>query len=310
MAVRGILRPGEICIRVMDMEKARCHYGDIMGLHEVMQDEVGQVYYKAWDEWDHHSVILRLADRPGADYFAFKVHRDADLDDLAAKIEAFGIGVEHIDAGVYPKSGRRIQFKLPTGHTMQLYAEKEQLGNTMGTLNPGVIPDDDVIRGVGTPALDHLLFGGQDIDANLKLFTEVFEFDLVEQLVDADSQMKLAIFLSCSNKPHDVAFVRQPEDDKFHHASFRLESAMDVVRAADRLGKFRVPVDVGPNRHGVTRGATIYFFDPSGNRNEVFAEGYVRYPDIPTLTWDTTELGAATFSQDFTPRQSFLEVLT
>jgi catechol 2,3-dioxygenase len=26
-----------------------------------------------------------------------------------------------------------------------------------------------------------------------------------------------------------------------------------------------------PARHGITRGTTIYFFDPAGNRNEVFA---------------------------------------
>lgn len=309
MAVRGILRPGEVAIRVMDLAKARKHYGEILGLHETL-DEGDKVYYKAWDEWDHHSVVIREADHPGIDHFAFKVYRDADLDDFASKIDDFGIAVEHIDAGVYPKSGRRIAFVLPTGHHMHLYAEKEQLGNTMGTHNPGVIPDDGVVRGVETPGLDHILLGGRDIEKNLALFTQVFEFDLVEQLIDAESKTKLAIFLSCSNKPHDVAFVLQPEDNKFHHCSFRLESAADVVKAADRLGHYRVPVDVGPNRHGVTRGATIYFFDPSGNRNEVFAEGYIRYPDIPTLTWDTDDLGHATFSQDNTPRPSFLEVLT
>ena len=57
-------------------------------------------------------------------------------------------------------------------------------------------------------------------------------------------------------------------------------------------------------------GATIYFFDPSGNRNEVFTGGYVHYPDTPTLTWDTSALGAAAFSQDNTPRESFFTVLT
>ena len=83
-----------------------------------------------------------------------------------------------------------------------------------------------------------------------------------------------------------------------------------MIKAADRFGKYRVPIDVGPNRHGITRGATIYFFDPSGNRNEVFAEGYIHYPDTPLLTWDTTQAGPAQFSQDNTPRDSFLQVLT
>lgn len=310
MALRGILRLGEVALRVMDMDEARQHYGQRVGLHEVMTDAEGKVYYKAWDEHDHHSIVLRQADRPGMDYFAFKVYDDATLTDLEAKVRAFGLQVERIEAGLYPKSGRRIQFVLPSGHVMQLYAHKEQTGNTLGTLNPGVMPDEGVIRGFRVNRLDHALLGGTQIDENARLFREVFEFDLSERLIDVDNKMSLALFLSCSTKPHDIAFVLQPEPNRFHHVSFLLESVTDVIHAADLIGKYRIPVDVGPNRHGVTRGATIYFFDPSGNRNEVFSGGYVHYPDTPTLTWDTSELGAATFSQDNVPRESFLTVLT
>lgn len=310
MAIRGVLRAGEVAIRVLDMKSARQHYGDRMGLHEVMTDPQGRVYFKAWDEFDHHCIVLREADSAGMDYFAFKVYDDATLTVLEQRLTDFGINVGRIEAGFYPKSGRRLQFVLPTGHTMQLYAEKEQVGNSLGVLNPGVLPDEGVIRGFNINRLDHLLLGGVNIDENVKLFTEVFDFDLSEKLIHHETKQSLAVFLTCSTKPHDVAFVLQPQQNKFHHVSFLLESAHDVMKAADKIGKYRIPVDVGPNRHGVTRGATIYFFDPSGNRNEVFAEGYVHYPDSPTLVWDTTELGKATFSQDNTPRESFLTVLT
>ncbi len=310
MSLRGVLRAGEVCIRVMDMKKARNHYGYHLGLHEVMEDAEGKVYFKCWDEHDHHSIVLRPADRPGMDYCAYKVYDDATLSEYEVKLKAFGLDVKRIDAGVYPKSGRRIEFVLPSGHTMQLYAHKEQIGNTMGTLNPGVIPEEGVVRGLAINRLDHMLLGGGNIDECARLFMEVFDFDLSEKLVAAENGMSLAVFLTCSTKPHDIAFVLQPEQNRFHHVSFLLESAHDVIKAADKIGHYRIPVDVGPNRHGVTRGATIYFFDPSGNRNEVFAEGYVHYPDTPTLTWDTTELGHATFSQDNTPRESFLNVLT
>lgn len=310
MALRGLLRVGEVCIRVMDIKKARRHYDEIMGLHEVMEGKDGKVYYKCWDEHDHHSIILKPSDRPGMDYFAFKVSSDAVLTELEPKIEKFGLKVKHIEAGVYPKSGRRLEFVLPTGHTMQLYAQKEIIGNTMPTTNPGVTPDDGVVRGLHINRVDHILLGGQQIQESARLFMEVFEFDLSEQFVEHESKMPLAMFLTCSTKPHDIAFVLQPEQNKYHHTSFWLESAHDVVKAADRLGKYRVPIDVGPNRHGITRGATIYFFDPSGNRCEVFAEGYVHYPDTPTLTWDTTDAGHATFSQDNVVRESFLQVLT
>ena len=131
-----------------------------------------------------------------------------------------------------------------------------------------------------------------------------------ERFVDKESQQPLALFLTCTTKPHDIAFVLQPEQNKYHHTSFWLESAHDVVKAADRLGKYRVPVDVGPNRHGITRGATIYFFDPSGNRNEVFAGGYIHYPDKPIITWTSDDLGRAIFYHDRKLNENFLGVFT
>jgi catechol 2,3-dioxygenase len=310
MALRGVLRLGEVCIRVLDMAAARRHYGDHLGLHEVMTDAEGKVYFKAWDEHDHHSIVLNPSDRAGMDHFAFKVYDDATLTALAPRIEAFGLPVTHIAAGIYPKSGRRLQFVLPSGHTMHLYAEKEQIGNTLGTLNPGTTPDEGVIRGLRINRLDHTLLGGVNIDENARLFQEVFDFDLTERLIETESGMSLALFVSCSTKPHDIAFVLQPVPNRFHHVSFLLESVNDLVHAADMIGKHRIPVEVSPNRHGITRGATIYFFDPSGNRNEVFAGGYVHYPDTPTLTWNTDDLGHAQFAQDNTPRESFLTVLT
>ena len=309
MALRGVLRLGEIALRVMDMADARRHYGERMGLIEVMND-AERVYFKAWDEHDHHSMVLREADSPGLDYVAFKVFDDDTLTELESKIREFGLDVSHIEAGTYPKSGRRLEFVVPSGHTIQLYAEKEQIGNTLGTLNPGVVPDEGVVRGFRINRLDHALLAGPDIDETARFFMEVFDFDLSEKIVEAESNMTLASFLTCSTKPHDIAFVMNPEPGRFHHVSFLLESTHDLFRAADLIGKHRIPVDVGPTRHGVTRGATIYFFDPSGNRNEVFCEGYVHYPDTPTLVWNTEEMGQAQFSQDNTPRESFMTVMT
>jgi hypothetical protein len=54
-----------------------------------------------------------------------------------------------------------------------------------------------------------------------------------------------------------------------------------------------VPIDVGPTRHGITRGETIYFFDPAGNRNETFAGGYTSYRDRPTIIWTADQFAKA-----------------
>ena len=84
-------------------------------------------------------------------------------------------------------------------------------------------------------------------------------------------------------------------DAKLHHAGFHVDSLHDVFKAADILSMYEVPFDVTPTRHGVTRGQTVYFFDPSGNRNEAFSGGYISYPDMPTITWTEDKIGQGVF---------------
>ena len=79
MALTGVLRPGHVAIRVLEMEPALKHYKDVLGLIEVARDKKKRVFLKAWDEHDHHSVVLREADEAGMDYMGWKVDSPATL---------------------------------------------------------------------------------------------------------------------------------------------------------------------------------------------------------------------------------------
>lgn len=305
MSVTGVLRPGHICLRVLDLEAARNHYTKILGLIETARDP-GRIFFKAWDEHDHHSLVLREADSPGMDYMAFKVDSDDTLKRLARAIEAHGTEIEWIAAGEHPGTGERVRFTAPTGHVFELYAYKETLGNGMPTTNPGVIADD--LIGIHPSRFDHCALFGDDIMGNLRLFTEVLGFSLTEQVLAGEE--KIAIFLSCGNKPHDVAFIHQPLKNKLHHLSFFVDSWSQVLSAADLISRHDVAHEIGPTRHGITRGETLYFFDPSGNRNEVFSGGYMWYPDRPHLSWTAEELPRALFYHERKIPESFLTVLT
>jgi len=83
-----------------------------------------------------------------------------------------------------------------------------------------------------------------------------------------------------------------------------------VLRAADLISMTDTSIDIGPTRHGLTHGQTIYFFDPSGNRNEVFAGGDYHYPDHEPVTWGAGDLGKAIFYHDRQLNERFLTVLT
>jgi len=82
---------------------------------------------------------------------------------------------------------------------------------------------------------------------------------------------------------------------KLHHFAFWLDSWHDILRAGDILARNKVKIDIGPTRHGITRGTTIYFFGPNGNRNEVFSGGYMTYADFPCITWTADQIGKAIF---------------
>ena len=80
MAMTGVLRPGHAQLRVLDLEEAVHFYTEVIGLKETGRDAQGRVYFKAWDEHDHNSVVLRQAERAGLDFFGFKVLDQATLD--------------------------------------------------------------------------------------------------------------------------------------------------------------------------------------------------------------------------------------
>ena len=308
MAIKGIMRAGSVQLRVKEMGPAVRHYTEVLGLIKSHEGNDGRVYLKAWDEHDHHSVVLREAETAGMDHMAFKVSDNDALLGLEHALKNAGVILTEIPEGTDEVTGRRVRFTVPTGHTIELYAEMERVGNGLSLDNPEVCPDG--LKGMHPTRFDHCLLYGDDLDGSVKLFTEVLGLKMAEQVVTSDRKMLIGAFLTAATKPHDVAFIRSPEKNRFHHASFFVESWSDLQLCADIITKHRVPLDIGPTRHGITRGGTIYFFDPSGNRNETFCGGYIHYPDRPTLTWTEDDLGRGIFYYDRKLNERFLSVTT
>jgi catechol 2,3-dioxygenase len=234
---------------------------------EVKRDDQNRAYFKGWTEIDAFSVVLREADEPGMDFMGWKVTDSDTLASLKQDLIDYGCNVETIPAGELEGCGERVRFDSPTGHYFEL-------------------------KGMRATRFDHCLLYGDDIDGTAELLQNVLGFQLAEQVVDKENDLRVAAFLTVSMKAHDVAFVRHPENGKFHHASFYLESWNDVLRAADLISMHDIPLDIGPTRHGLTHGQTIYFFDP------------------PVVTWDADKLGKAIFYHDRRLNEAFLGVVT
>ena len=307
MAITGVMRPGHIALRVMDLQESVDYYVETLGLIKTDEDDSGRVYLKGWDELDSFSVVLSEADSPGIAFQGFKVRTEAEMEQFEAQLKDYGRNVERIPAGELKGCGERVRFDSPSGHIFELYCQKDRLGNGLSRENPDPWPLG--LKGMQPHRFDHTFLMGPGATATAQMFVDVLEFDVTEKVETPDGN-RIVSFLSCSNKAHDIAFGEGPEPGKLHHVSFLVGTWEDVLRAADLASMRNVPIDVPPTRHAITRGTIIYFFDPSGNRNEVFCNGYEWYPDNGPITWSADEIGPAIFYHERKMRENFLEVTT
>lgn len=309
MAITGVLRSGFMQLRVLEMDKALDHYVRVLGLSEVGRTEDGRVMLKAYDEFDHHSLTLRQAENAGMDYMGFKVDSVETLADFEEKTKAFGLNCWSVEAhSDQPGFGRRVADDLSTGHRIDLYAEVELSEEGPGISNPEIWRKQP--HGMGVLNFDHALLYGPNAAEAVRYFTEVLGMGIVEIAKAPGGEANLAVWLSANNKAHDLAIHEYDKPGKLHHVAFKLESWDDIGRAADLIAINEVALDAGPMRHGVTRGQTIYFFDPSGNRNEVYAGGYAYFPDMPVRVWDFESVGKGIFYYTRELNERFLSVVS
>lgn len=299
-------RIGYVHARVTDLEEAIGHYSNTLG-QSVVAHEDRKVYLKAWDEFDHHSVVLEEGG-VGLVKLGFKVHTEDDLANFENRITRFGATSERMSTGENLAVGDGLRVILPSEHIVEFYTEMQYLGTETGTLNPD--PWHREARGAAVHRLDHALIAAEDPALVERFFRECLDFRVSERLITdpADPDL-IGTWLFCGQKAHDLAVIRG-ENGKLHHWAYWLEDWNEILRAGDIFAMDDVSIDVGPTRHGITRGKTIYFFDPSGNRNEVFSGGYVTGADFPPITWTAEQANKGIVYISREVSESFTTVFT
>jgi len=306
----GVLRLGYAHIRVTDLAAAKKHYTQVVGFRQVL-DQGDKLFLKGWDEWDHHSLVLEQGG-VGVAKIGFKVSRVDDIDKIEGRANRFGVTTERMSKGDNPEVSDGLRITLPSTHIVEIYHEQTIVGREVGTVNPSLRPYE--VSGIGAPRLDHALLGCDDVNETEQFFIRVLGMYPTERLVpDLDHQdTLLASWLSVANRGHDIALIGGPGyDGKLHHVAFMLENGWnDLLNAAQVISRQDVSIDMGPTQHGITRGKTIYFWDPSGNRDEVFSDGYVAQRDQPTFIWTADQLGRGINALSRTLSETFGTVVT
>ncbi len=303
----GILRLGHVDITVPDLDLATAYYTGVIGMKETART-ADRVFFKCWDEQDHHSLAVRYDPRVGIDRITFKVEDDEDLAVLEQRIERHGYRVDRMHRGEEIGQGESIRFETPSGHEMELVREVERLGSDVPTLDPAPAPPAAASRAIAPPRMDHVLVTAEEVPEATRFYMDVLGFRLTEQLLDGEGR-QIGTWMERSHSPHDLAVVSGPNGG-LHHFAYWLDDWTEVRDAADILAYNAIQIDVGPTRHGITRGTTIYFFDPMGTRNEVFTGGYRPDPDFPTITWTEENAGKAIFYYEGELNERFMKVHT
>jgi catechol 2,3-dioxygenase len=303
----AVIRLGYVHMRVTDLEEARNHYSNTLGM-EVVHEEPGKLYLKCWAEWDHHSLVLEEGG-VGMVKFGYKVEDAEALTDFEARIHKFGATTTRFSKGDGLAVGEGLRITMPSEHTMDLYYDMEYSGTDTGVINPEAWPRS--VRGVGTHWIDHALIAVEDPALVERFMGECLDFRIAERAIVSMEQPDLiGSWMTCGESPHDLAFVGGP-NGKVHHFAYHLDDWAAILRAGDIFSMDDVPIDVGPTRHGITRGQTIYFFDPAGNRNEVFAGlGYRVHKDFPTISWTADQLAKGIFYHARELSDTFTTVFT
>jgi catechol 2,3-dioxygenase len=291
MALTGVTRPGHIQLRVLDLEESVRFYTDVLGLVETGRDGQGRVYFKTAGK--SATTTASSSVRPteaGMDFIGFKVLNEATLDQ--AREGPAGLRRrDRAHPGRRPARDRRASALHPAdGHEIELYATKKILGNPLGDFNPKPY-SPGLDHGIAPVRFDHALLYGPNVERRAGPPSDVLGFHLTEYvtLPDRHQGRPLARLLEQGTRPR---LRRAPRaGSSLHHVAFLMESWERVLRAADIMSANDVPVDIGPTRHGITRGGTIYAWDPSGNRFETFQGGLAPYPDWGPIRWDWSGLG-------------------
>ena len=168
----AVIRLGYVHLRVTDLEEARNHYSNTLGM-EVVHEEPGKLWLKCWDEWDHHSLVLEEGG-VGLVKFGYKVE-DADaLADFERRAQQFGVTTGRFSAGENLKVGDGVRITLPSEHTLELYTDMEFTGTETGAINPEAWPRN--VRGVGTHWIDHALISVDDPPLVERFMMECLDF--------------------------------------------------------------------------------------------------------------------------------------
>jgi catechol 2,3-dioxygenase len=263
---------------------------DVMGMVESGRHG-SSVYLRGWDDYEHHSLQLTAAEKPGLGHYALRAASPQALERRIAALEESGLGQGWNDHNV--GHGPAYCFTDPDGHKMEIYYETEWY-KPPEELRPALknqvsrYPD----HGIGLRRIDHINLLAADVRANRIFLQEYLGGRMTEQVIFDDGSEK-ASWLTFTNKTYDIAISEDwtGSRGRLHHITYAVDSREEILRAADICLEHKIFMETGPHKHAIQQTFFLYVYEPGGNRFEIANAGarLMLAPDWQPIIWSEAE---------------------
>ena len=262
---------------VTDLAASRAFYVDVLGLVVTYEDDEA-IYLRAFEEFLHHSLVLRKGPVAALAALAYRVQSSADVDAAAAYYTELGGRVDRRAPGATRGIGAAVRVQDPLGFPIEFFHEAEHVERFTRRYD---------VHGAGAIArLDHFNIVTPDVPAAVEYYRGL-NFKVSEDIADEEHTV-YAAWMYRKPTVHDIALTGG-DGPRLHHIAFATHERSQILHLCDHLGALRESdkIERGPGRHGASNAFYLYLRDPDGHRIEIYTHDYYTGdPDNPVVTWD------------------------
>lgn len=270
----GIRSLAYLRIEATDVPKWREFGLKVLGMVEGKGGHPDALYLRM-DDFPARLVILP-GDRDRLAASGWEVANEAELDEVAARLDAAGVPVKAAEKAELAdrRVNGMISFEDPSGNTLEVF-------HGAALEHRRVVSPYGHRFVTGEQGLGHVVLSTHDDAAALAFYRDVLGFRLRDsmrlppQLVGrpADGEPAWLRFFGCNPRHHSLAFLPMPTPSGIVHLMVEVEQPDDVGLCLDRALRRKVPMSATLGRHVNDLMLSFYMKTPGGFDVEYGCEG-------------------------------------
>ena len=281
-------------LRVTDLEASRDFFTRVMGLFVSHEDD-DHVFLRAWQDWDHHTLVLTRAPVSGLEHVAWRVDGPEALGEFEAQLKGLGIETSWVEggSGVSLGHGDALRFLSPAGVPTELfwevdkYVEKDRRCSRSCPAIRSATPAPASTRGASTTSTSSSTSrrASRSSGATSSASATTTSSPATSATANSGSPPGWRRRTSRTRSP-SCATASRPA----RCSTTSPTTSTPPTRWCGRRRSSPTPArrsNGARPQHGTSGAIFLYCIEPSGNRVEVWSGGFLLFaPDWEAIHWD------------------------